>query len=289
MRIRLLAFVAAAATAVAATQVALAATATTSQDVRVATAACASLRTSVGALTFSRAYSGLAGCVQQWVPAVPQARVDATWACAARRQGAGCVAARTQAAMIRRLSRTAPFLAHCSAELNLLGTNAFTARYGGSSVNAAFSSCAAPKSIEAVVPAGAGTATYPLTFTASQENASGVSGVGFVQVQANDLSLSTSLFGLDTAQLHSLLLLSPGSACPTTSQVDDDGAIAMTPDSVLITLDQPQQVGVPRSVALDGLLAAPLAGRTVVVLGATLPNGTYDKAYPVACGSLTAS
>lgn len=289
MRIRLLACLAVATTAVAATQVALGATAATNQDVRIATAACASLNTSVGTLTFARAYSSLAACAQQWAPAVPQARVNATWACSARRLGATCVAARTEAAMVRRLSRTAPFLAHCSAELNLLGTDAFTARYGGSSVNAAFSACAAPKSIEAVTPSAAGSASYPLTFSVSEQNASGVSGVGFVQVQANGLSLSTSLNGLDTAQLHSLLLLNPGSACPSTSQVDDGGMIAMAPDSMLIVIDQQlQQAGAPRSVAIDGLLTAPLTGRTVVVLGKTMSDGTYDKAYPVACGTLRA-
>ncbi len=283
MRIRLLACVAAAATAVVATQ---AATATTNQDVQVATAACASLQTTVGALTFERAYSSLAACAQQWAPAVPQARVNATWACSARRQGAACVATRTEAAMVRRLGRSAPFLVHCSAELNLLGTNAFTARYGGSSVNAAFAACAAPKSIAAVTPADAGSASYPLKFTVSQQNASGVSGVGFVQVRANDLAVSTALFGLDAGQFHGLLLLNPGSACPTTGQVDAGGAVAMAPDSMLINLTPDQQAGVPRAVTVDGILTAPLTGRTVVVLGKTMADGTYDKAYPVACGTL---
>ena len=283
MRIRLLACVAAAATAVVATQ---AATATTNQDVQVATAACASLRTSVGALTFERAYSSLAGCAQQWAPAVPQARVNAAWACRARRQGSSCVATRTEAAVVRRLGRTAPFLSHCSAELNLLGTNAFTARYGGASVDAAFGACAAPKSIEAVTPSAAGSASYPLTFTVAQENSSGVSGVGFVQVHANDLAVSTSLFGLDAGQFHGLLFLNPGSACPTTAQVDDGGTIALAPDAMLIALTPAEQVGVPRSVTVDGILTAPLTGRTVVVLGKTMPDGTYDQAYPVACGTL---
>lgn len=256
-----------------------------SQPTRLATVtACSALRSSVGVVTFQRQYASLSACASQWKAVAGAVRTDALRACTTKGLGSACVARQMAATMLNRLYATAPQMQHCSAQVNLLGVGGFLARYGGSTLGAAFGSCVAPKSIQAVVGAPAPQTSYPLTFSASPLNGSGVNAFGSVQVNADGLILSSALFGAEAGQPHGVLFLASGSC----SSVDAGGAVVLGPGSVLAMLDPAHQSGSPFTVVLPETLGPALAGRTVVVLGKTV-GGVYDRAYPVACGTLSSS
>jgi hypothetical protein len=252
-------------------------------DQLTAARACSTLRTSIGPDTFAEQYARPGACARQWVGAVQSARLLARSSC--RSGGPRCVETRTEALVNKQMRSTMPAIRSCAAELNLLGMDAFITKHGGAVLQGAFGHCVHPKTAAGI---GDGTATgplaYSLAFTTSPLGGSGVSATGSIRIDALGLVVSTALLGAESGKYHAVLLLNSTASCDALAPtVDEGGVVAMPDGAVLVSLDPSRQSGAPVSVVLSTPLG-PFAGRRVFILGATV-DGSYDRAYPVACGT----
>jgi hypothetical protein len=256
--------------------------------------ACSTLRVFLGPDVFVKQYPSLGTCMSQWAGTADSARLTAQSSCRARGltgiRLSHCLNTRLVATLTSVLRATAPAMKSCAAELNLLGMNGFTAKYGSAVLSGAFGQCVLPKSTAGLGGAPTiGPEAYSLTFTASPLTGSGVSGTGSVRIGANGLVLSAALSGAEPGQNHAVLILGSTASCDDahTQAIDQGGSVTMDDGALLISLDPSQLRGSPVPVSLPNA-PGPFAGRQVLILGKTL-NGSYDQAYPVACGTVSSA
>ena len=270
--------------------------------------ACTTLRTSLGASTFSHNYATFGACTSQWVRTAHTARLAATKACAAKglhgTELSSCIKTQTSTTISTDVSLTKNASKACAADLHSLGLAAFEQKYvlAGTNHNLrnAFGKCVSSrvKAAAAAAKNGASTnsgsstpGTQHFTVSLSPLNNSGVSGSGTLFRNHDALTVKLDITGLEAGQTHTLSIrgLASGNAtCPSgAADANTDGLMSLAEGQVffgdeLLALS-PSTLGHAQTVSSTVL---PLQTRAIVAFGMTV-KGSFDATVPVACGLIT--
>jgi hypothetical protein len=222
---------AALAVAVAVVPAASLASSVTNTDKANATRACTSLRTSLGASTFTNTYGTFGACVSKLTKTAHQARLQATAACHGKSHHSTCVTTKTQGNLNAQVNSTRNAAKACAAELSSLGIQSFASSWGtNGNLRNAFGKCvSAHSSAKSSSQSSTTTTTTPATLSQFDARLSGVSNSGVsgdakLFLFGNQLTASLSVHGFEAAKTPVANIVAPSSgstACPSSIGATD--------------------------------------------------------------------